>query len=167
MAVVTIRFAKLRPNARIPSKRLEDAGYDIYPCLTGPFVYIGPMETALVPTGIASAFDRAWYMQLRERSSTGSRGIALRAGVIDSGYRGEWFVAITNLSPLPLYFADAKEQARLEADPAPKRIHPVDKAFCQAVLLPVPETVIEEIGYEALQAIVSDRGAGLMGSSGK
>lgn len=165
--MVTLRFAKIRPGAHIPSKRAEDAGYDVYACLHAPFLRVGPMETALVPTGIASAFDRAWYMQLRERSSTGSRGIALRSGVIDSGYRGEWHVAVTNLNPVPLYFADPQAVRELSADNAPKLIHPVEKAFCQAVLLPVPEAVIEEISYEALQALDSQRGAGRMGSSGK
>jgi len=165
--MVTLRFARIRPHARIPSKRAEDAGYDIYACLTAPFLRIGPMETALVPTGIASAFDRAWYMQLRERGSTGARGIALRSGVIDSGYRGEWHVAVTNLNPMPLYFAEPEAIPQLNADGAPKLIHPADKAFCQAVLLPVPEAVVEEISFEALSALDSQRGAGRMGSSGK
>ena len=26
----TVKFAKVRPTAKIPTKRLEDAGYDIY-----------------------------------------------------------------------------------------------------------------------------------------
>lgn len=165
--MVTLYFARIRPTARIPSKRAEDAGYDIYACLHTPFLRIGPMETALVPTGIASAFHSAWYMQLRERGSTGARGIALRCGVIDSGYRGEWLVAVTNLNPVPLYFAEPQAVRRLEADDTPKLIHPVEKAICQAVLLPVPQTMVEELSYESLQTLDSQRGAGRMGSSGK
>ena len=28
--VTTVKFAKVRPTAEIPTKRVEDAGYDIY-----------------------------------------------------------------------------------------------------------------------------------------
>lgn len=28
--ITTVKFAKVRPTAEIPTKRVEDAGYDIY-----------------------------------------------------------------------------------------------------------------------------------------
>ena len=87
-----ILFAKVDKHAIIPSKRDEDAGYDIYPCFDEDYRVIMPHETAMVPTGIASAFDKSWYVQLQERGSTGSKGIKYGAGVIDSGYRGEWWI---------------------------------------------------------------------------
>ena len=89
-------FAKVKPSAKIPKKRNEDAGYDIYACFDESYLVIDPGETKLIPTGIASAFDESKYIQLEERGSTGSKGIKRSAGVIDSGYRGEWFVALTN-----------------------------------------------------------------------
>ena len=30
----TIKFAKVNPNATIPSKEIEDMGYDIYSCFS-------------------------------------------------------------------------------------------------------------------------------------
>ena len=38
----TIYFAKVKPEAKIPSKRDEDAGYDIYACFEEDFVKFEP-----------------------------------------------------------------------------------------------------------------------------
>ena len=35
-------FAKVNPNAIIPSKRLEDAGYDLYACFDEDYMVIQP-----------------------------------------------------------------------------------------------------------------------------
>ncbi|MEG0767038.1 MAG: dUTP pyrophosphatase, partial [Clostridia bacterium] len=98
-----IYFAKVRAEAIIPSRRTEDAGFDLYACFAEDTLYFAPGETRVIPTGIASAFDAGFYFQVKERGSTGVLGMAVRAGVIDSGYRGEWFIPITNLSAQPLY----------------------------------------------------------------
>ena len=94
--MVKLWFAKVRPDGIIPSKRDEDAGYDIFLAFDGEYIRLEPHETKLLPTGIASAFEPGYYFQIQERGSTGSRGIGKRCGVIDSGYRGEWFVPMTN-----------------------------------------------------------------------
>ena len=86
-----IYFAKVKPGGRIPSKRDEDAGYDIYGLIDEAYIVLAPHETRAIPTGIASACPEEYYFQLHERGSTGTRGISQRCGVIDSGYRGEWF----------------------------------------------------------------------------
>ena len=89
---VEVKFAKVKEGAIVPSKRDEDMGFDIYACFDEDYIKIDPHETKLIPTGIASACDPEYGFLLKERGSTGSKGIALRAGVIDSGYRNEWFV---------------------------------------------------------------------------
>ena len=91
-----IKFAKVRENAIIPTKRDEDAGFDLYVCFDEDYIMINPLETKLIPTGIAVAIPTDYYFQIEERGSTGSRGIKKSAGVIDSGYRNEIFVAITS-----------------------------------------------------------------------
>ena len=50
-------FAKVRPNAIIPSKEDENAGYDIYACFDEDYMVIPPHSTKLIPTGIASALS--------------------------------------------------------------------------------------------------------------
>ena len=136
-------------------------------------------------------------MILKERGSTGTKGIAQRCGVLDSGFRNEWFVPITNTSSktliiskiteedivdkyLPnksdndfrvfdeannayLYFISIKDKTILENT----IIYPYSKAICQALLLPIPKVSTKEITYDELKSIESNRGSGMLGSSGK
>ncbi len=170
-----IKFAKVKEGGVIPSKRLEDAGYDIYTCFEEDFKIIYPNQTVMIPTGIASAFDSDYVMVLKERGSTGTKGIGQRAGIIDSNYRGEWLVPITNHSNSLLIVSNLNEEDTMQAyneqriyNPTGRiAIYPCSKAICQALLLPVPKSEVEEITYEELKAIESNRGDGKLGSSGK
>ena len=89
-------FAKVRPDAIIPTKEKENAGYDIYANFEEDYIIIPPHKTKLIPTGIASAMTDKYYLQVHERGSTGSKGIKYGAGVVDSSYRGEIFICINN-----------------------------------------------------------------------
>ena len=60
----TLYFAKLRPDAILPAKREEDAGYDIYICLDEDFLCLAPHETRALPAGIASACAPDYYFQI-------------------------------------------------------------------------------------------------------
>lgn len=162
-----IFFAKVKPTGCIPSKRTEDAGYDIYACIEEAYMLIAPHETRTVPTGIASACSDDYYFQLKERGSTGSRGIAQRCGVIDSGYRGEWFLPITNLNEKPLCLKKKDAELPEEIEKGDYIIYDLAKALAQAVLLPVPKTEVCELSYEQLCEIKSLRMDGKMGSSEK
>ena len=46
-------------------------------------------------------------------------------------------------------------------------LYPYEKAICQALVVPVPVVDIEEITYDELKGIASERGTGALGSSGK
>ena len=159
-----IKFAKVKDEAKIPSKRTEDAGYDIYACFDEKSVIIQPHETVLIPTGIASAFNDNYVMVLKERGSTGTKGMAQRCGVIDSGFRNEWLVPITNTTDKIIIIDKISENVE-EHDNYIN--YPYKKAICQALLLPVPKVKIEEIAYDELIKIESERGNGMLGSSGK
>lgn len=181
--MVNVKFAKVHPNAIIPSKRDEDMGFDIYACFDEDYIAIYPHETRLIPTGIASACDSGYGFLLFERGSTGSKGIARRCGVIDSGYRNEWFVGLTNTTNKMLFISKLNntelEKAlrfgseepiayKLAADEVLNAIiYPYSKAIVQAIVAPVPEINKEEISYEDLKNIPSERGLGSLGSSGK
>lgn len=172
MAMLTeIKFAKVSKDAIIPSKRDEDAGYDIYPCFKEDYIRIKKHETKLIPTGIASAFSKDYYIQIEERSSTGSRGIKKSAGIIDSGYRGEWFIAITNSNDFDVYIAKDHSVKRIrefiEMTDRNDIIYPYEKAIAQAIVHKVECTTVKEIPYNELKNIESERGTGAMGSSNK
>lgn len=160
---MSIYFAKLKPNAVIPSKRLEDGAFDIYACFDEDFIYLEPHETKLIPSGIASAFSSDYVAILKERGSTGSKGIGQRCGVIDSGYRGEWFVAMTNHNSQPLVIAKESVAHQFEGIV----VYPYEKAICQCMMVEVPKLEIEEKSYADLLEMKSVRGIGALGSSGK
>lgn len=184
-----VKFAKVRPNAIVPSKRVEDMGFDIYACFDEDYIEISPHETKLIPTGIASSCEPEYGFLLRERGSTGSKGIALRCGVIDSGYRSEWFVCLTNTTERSIVISkhDKMDTAALicknsyidtlldfmevslseeEVDEC-MVVYPYSKAIAQALVVPIPEVEVEELTLEDLKAIPSERGLGALGSSGK
>lgn len=181
--VVKINFAKVRPDAIIPSKRREDMGFDIYACFDEDYIRINPHETKLIPTGIASACDVGYGFLLFERGSTGSKGIARRCGVIDSGYRNEWFVGLTNTTNKVMFISKLDKEELIEALVIDKDnpidwkladdevlnsiVYPYSKAIVQAIVAPVPETEEKELSYDELKKIKSERGMGALGSSNK
>lgn len=164
-----ILFAKIKDGAVIPTKREEDAGFDIYPCFEDDYMVIHPHQTVLIPTGIVSAFDPGYVMVLKERGSTGKLGIGQRSGVIDSGYRGEWLVPITNhgTSPLVIWKNEDVVKRLKHLDGYLYCLYPYSKAICQALLLEVPHAASREVTPEEVLAVPSERGDGKFGSSGK
>lgn len=189
----TIKFAKVKENAIIPTKTDENMGYDIYACFDEDYIEIRPHETKLIPTGIASCCSDDYGFIIKERGSTGSQGIAVRCGVIDSGFRGEWFIALTNTTTETIRITkkvDQVQQGVAYGDKEEKyyfwtnenvdfaqndpfvygeglKLYPYSKAIAQAILMPVPKVKIEEVTYDELKAIKSDRMKGQLGSSGK
>lgn len=171
-----IKFAKVKPDAKIPSKRKEDMAFDIYACFEEDYIVIPPHETKLIPTGIASSCDPEYGFLLRERGSTGSQGIALRCGVLDSGYRNEWFVGLMNSKDEYMFITKLSPEETLRdyfgkfsgmLDESDFTFYPYSKAIAQALVIPVPEVEVEELTYKDLQAIPSERGLGKLGSSNK
>jgi dUTP pyrophosphatase len=165
-----IYFSKLKEGAKIPSKREEDGCYDIYACFDEDYIVIDPCQIKLIPTGIASCFNKKYRIELRERGSSGIKGLARRAGQIDSGYRNEWFVPINNTTNKTIYIAKNVEELKEEIDEdlLPYCVfYPYDKAICQAALEFVPDVDVEEIPYDELIKFASERGMGALGSSGK
>lgn len=165
--ITTVKFAKCHPDAKIPTKRFEDAGWDLYPIIPDEEgITIYPHETIIVKTGLKSALDPAFFMKITERSSMGVRGIGVRAGIIDSGYRGEIGVVITNHNNYPIHF-DSENQREEDIEtyyPYTERIA-YGKAIAQALILPVPEVEIEELTEEELNKIPSERQNGGYGST--
>lgn len=162
--MTTVKFAKTNPNAIIPTKRDEDAGFDLYACFEERGIMIQPFSTKLVPTEIAAACDKDYYIQIEERGSTGSHGIKVSSGIIDSGYRDSIFVAITNCNSKPIII-DKGTKEYTETDEY--IYYPYSKAIAQMIVHQLPEVEVEEYTYEELKAIPSTRGIGSLGSSGK
>lgn len=79
------------PNAKMPTIAYSgDAGWDLYASQD-----LGMMEGEryLIPTGIKTEFSPGYVALVRDRGS-GPKTHFVVAGVIDAGYRGEWFVQV-------------------------------------------------------------------------
>ena len=86
----------LTEEAQMPTKGSEEAaGWDI--STTSQFV-LGPGERKLVSTGIAIDIPKGFYGRIAARSSLALQGIDVAGGVVDSDYRGEVKVILSNAS---------------------------------------------------------------------
>ena len=157
-------FAKTRRGAAVPAKRPEDSGYDFYSCFEEESITLNPGDIRLIPTGIATAFAQEYVLFIKERSSTGSIGLSTRMGVIDSGFRGEIMIGINNTSNIPIVITKEVTQVTKLQDIIK---YPYTKAIAQGVLCVIPQLEAEEIDYDELLKISSDRGVSFLGASGK
>lgn len=76
------------------------AGMDVRANITEPVV-LGPLERAMVPTGLYMALPAGYECQVRPRSGLAAKhGITVlnTPGTIDADYRGEIRVILVNLS---------------------------------------------------------------------
>jgi dUTP pyrophosphatase len=122
----------------------EDLGYDLY---ASESVTLAAKGNAMVPTGIAiecTSNGKAMGCLLRDRSSLASKRLAILAGVIDAGYRGEIKVVMENLGEQPY------------------AIHAGDK-----IANMIPHPVLTEAVEVVRDLAESKRKAGGFGSSGK
>ena len=189
-APAELLFAKVKPDAIIPTKRDEDAGFDMYACIEEDAILIEPHQTLLIPTGIATCFSQKYMFKLSERGSTGTKGIGQRCGVIDSGYRNEIMVPVTNLNDKPMLIVkdNIGSEIKIRTKGGVKNlytqsdlgefyewkdleensiIYPMSKAITQGVLVELPKDKTKEIPYDELKDIPSERMMGAWGSSKK
>ena len=189
-----VKFAKVNPDAIIPSKRDENAGWDLYLCFEENEVRVNPGEMEMIDTGIATAFPYDWQATIKERGSTASKLIAIRAGLVEGSFRDSWKVMLNNTGNKVLIITKDEELSRkaitdkvmkeagyeenqlkvLEENNSFENwindnfvFYPYKKAIAQFVFLPVPKVKDTEVSYEELLKIKSNRGTGMCGSTGK
>ena len=114
-------------------------------------VMLEPGQTSLVGTGLYFVLPECFMAEITPRSSLGLRGITLpnSPGVIDSDYRGEIKVILTNLSDTP---------------------HIITKGdrIAQVMVRPVIKPSLVSLSYLELQDYNNtERGSNGFGSTGK
>lgn len=125
------------------------AGFDVRANITEP-ITIGPMERALVPTGLFFELPQGFEAQIRPRS-----GLAFKYGVtvlnspgtLDSDYRGECKVLLVNLSNDEFVINPGERIAQ--------------------IIISKHETVEFEVVSSLEELTDTSRGAGGFGSTGK
>lgn len=140
-----------------------DAGMDIF---AAEDAIIRPGETVVVPTGLKLAIPEGYEIQIRPRSGI-SLNTPLRIsnspGTIDSGYRNELGIIITNTSSVCCY--NQEELLSLESKGnifGTYKIKQGDR-IAQMVLQVVPR--IKLVKVNSVKEIGIDRGGGF-GSTG-
>ena len=138
----------------------NDAGADVYM----PYDYtLKPGEIVRIPLGFGLMIPDGFAGYVFPRSSMAAKGLVCELPPIDSGYRGEWFVPMTNHNNKRLVIAKESVAQNFEDS----IVYPYEKAIAQCMMVEVPKMAIEEISYEDLLKIESERGTGALGSSGK
>lgn len=148
-------------------KREEDAGYDVYALFEKDetFKIINPHETVIFRTGVKTSFPSDYYIKLEERTSTGTLGLSQRAGVIDSGYRGEWMIPITNMNNIPVIVSRLPKE-KIDYD-GEFIYYSYNRALAQAVIHKAEHKDFIIVNDKTINSIPSERGTGKLGSSGK
>ena len=127
----------------------KSAGMDLKANITEP-VTLGPLERAMVPTGLYIALPDGTEAQVRPRSGLAAKhGISVlnAPGTIDADYRGEVKVILVNLSNNPFVINPGERIAQL-----------VIAKYEQLTWDPVES--LDDLGK-------TDRGQGGFGSTGK
>lgn len=165
---MNIAIYRMHEDVILPTKRDEDGCYDLYAYFEEPAFTIPSGTIKLIPTGIKSAFDKKRRIAFRERGSNTKTGLILMSGQIDSGYRGEWFIAVYNTNNKDVIIAKrATEIVEFSTNDKEFLIIPYTKAICQFAIEQVPQDSIRECTLEELENYKSERGSGKLGSSGK
>ena len=143
-----VQFAKLRPNAKTPTRGSSyAAGYDLYACMNLESYTLHPGETFKIGTGISVTPPKGYFGAIFARSGLATKqGLrpANCVGVCDEDYTGEYIIAVHNDS----------NHAQV--------IHDGDR-IAQLIFLPYLDVEFEEV--ETLEE--TTRGSGGFGSTGK
>jgi dUTP pyrophosphatase len=156
-----VKIKKLHPDAVIPEYKTAGAsGFDLV-ALEDTLVM--PGETKMVKTGIAVEVPEGYELQVRPRSGTSLKTplrVANSPGTVDSDYRGECCVIMTNMG-VAMSLDNTPGKTRLSMS-ASQMIKKGDR-IAQGVICPVVHVEFEEV-QELSDSI---RGSSGFGSSGK
>jgi dUTP pyrophosphatase len=124
-----IMFKRLNGNANtLPSYKSEEAaGMDLSAHLSEP-VTIFPTGTAIIPTGLAMAIRKGFEGQIRSRSGLAANNkvfVLNSPGTIDSDYRGELKIILTNAGEDPFTINNGDRIAQLVISPV-VQMHPFE-----------------------------------------
>jgi deoxyuridine 5'-triphosphate nucleotidohydrolase len=159
-SIPTIKVFKVDERAVIPSKsRYSDTGYDLtiiseYKRLTS--------NTVIYDTGIQLEIPNGYYVEIVPRSSISRSGyiLANNVGIIDQGYRGNLYIALTKINDETPDLTDLTEWR-------------LPWKCCQMIVkkqiysrLVITDVVAERAENDGFLIEKSSRGTGAFGSTG-
>ena len=115
-----VKVKKLNAKAELPRYGTEfSAGADLCACLDAP-VTLQPGETRLISIGIAMEIPEGYAGLVFARSGLATKrnlAPANKVGVIDSDYRGEFFVPLHNHGSVPQTVENGERIAQMILTP--------------------------------------------------
>ena len=110
----TIKVKSLESDTRLPSRaHHNDCGFDLHVIGTH-HLPADPTVAVDIPCGIAVELPHdAWGLVVGRSSTIRKRGLDVRLGVLDAGYRGPLFTAVTNVSGKPVTVEHGDRLAQL------------------------------------------------------
>jgi dUTP pyrophosphatase len=92
-----LKIVALQDNSRTPRRDQGNAGYDLWTVETDPEkLHLRSGEMKAFKTGIKMQIPDGYFGKIESRSSLSKHRITVKAGVIDSSYRGEVIVLLAN-----------------------------------------------------------------------
>lgn len=115
---LTLKFKKLRKEAKSPEKGTPfAAGIDLFSSVK---VRLNSNNVVKIPTGIAFEIPEGFFGKIEERSGFSSQNtLVLKAGVIDSDYRGEILLVFQNCGDAPIVVDAGTKLAQMTLHPVP------------------------------------------------
>lgn len=105
------RVILLREGAKLPVKKhYTDAGYDCYLCED---VTIPPHSLLKVPLGLAVDILPGEMLSIRSRSSTKVKGVMCADSTCDTGYTGQLWTFLVNVTSEPVSFKKGERVVQL------------------------------------------------------
>ena len=149
-------------KTKLPSKNNEDSGYDIYvsPAITQ--LHINPGTITPVATDIRIEIPEGYTFLIKERGSTGSVALSIRAGVVDSSFRGEIVIFINNTSKYPIFVGTQKMYEDLGFQ-GQSSFYNIEKAIAQGVIIKNENWEVEKVD----ELSKTKREEGMLGSTDK
>ena len=162
--IITVPLELCHEKAKIPQyAKTGDAGMDIYAVED---TVINPGETKIVKTGLKCALPLGYEFEVRPRSGLSAKTplrVANAPGTIDSGYRDEIGVIITNIDP-PIKSIEFDEETGKVKSFEYGQSYTITEGmrFAQLVLKEVPTCTFYEV--ENVADIGENRNSGFGGT---
>ncbi len=162
---LVLQVKLINSNATVPNKNREsDAGFDLY---ATEDIEILVNEKVTIGTGVAMSIPEGYYGRIADRSSMAARGIEVSGGVVDSEYRGEVKVILTNRGFFTRDFekVEFKDTFTINETKNKNQPYTIKKGN------KIAQIIIEKIGLPEVEVVKdlpkSSRGTLGFGSSGK
>lgn len=145
--LIQVQVQKLSEDAELPEYATDGSGCFDIRAYIGKGMREGVNDTRIFHTGLAFEVPEGYVMKVYSRSGMGFKSdvrLANCVGIIDSDYRGELMIKLTNDNPDEYFFVNHGDR------------------IAQGMIIPVPKVEFLEI----VELSETKRGLGGLGSTG-